>query len=73
MYLIDTNIFIEILLKENKHTECVKFLKSVQRNNIETYFSRFSLYSIELIMRLKLLEQTSSTLTTKFEIMIKVY
>ena len=59
MYLIDTNIFLEILLNQNKSQDCKKFLS----NNIEKLFiSDFSLHSIGVI----LLRQGYSKLYKKF-------
>jgi uncharacterized protein len=47
MYLIDTNIFLEILLKRNKSDLCKKFL----RNNLNQIFiSDFSLHSLGVIL-----------------------
>jgi predicted nucleic acid-binding protein len=47
MYLIDTNIFLEILLKQDRSEECKKFLQS----NIESlHISDFSLHSIGVIL-----------------------
>ena len=47
MYLIDTNIFLEILLKQNKNQDCKVFLS----NNIGNLFiSDFSLHSIGVIL-----------------------
>jgi predicted nucleic acid-binding protein len=47
MYLLDTNIFLEILLKQEKSEECKNFLKS-NVNNI--FISDFSLHSIGVIL-----------------------
>lgn len=46
-YLVDTNVFLEILLDQNKKEICKNFLRS----NIENLFiSDFSLHSIGLIL-----------------------
>lgn len=46
MYLLDTNIFLEILLSQDKKEECKKFLT----DNIENCFiTDFSLHSIGVI------------------------
>ena len=47
MYLIDTNIFLEILLDQVKRGECEKFLSN---NSGQTYISDFSLHSIGVIL-----------------------
>lgn len=46
-YLIDTNIFLEILLEQDKKEECKNFLKT-EINNF--YISDFSLHSIGVIL-----------------------
>ena len=46
-YLIDTNIFLEILLKQKKRTACKKFL-NLHREHIG--ISDFSLHSIGVIL-----------------------
>jgi len=50
MFLIDTNIILEVLLEQERYKECEEFLEKVRRGEIEASISRFSLYSIELIM-----------------------
>ena len=47
MFLVDTNVFLEILLRQNKKESCKKFLD----NNIGNLnFTDFSLYSIGVIL-----------------------
>ncbi len=50
MFLIDANIILEVLLEQERYKECEEFLEKVRRGEIEASISRFSLYSIELIM-----------------------
>jgi len=50
MFLIDANIFLEVLLEQKRYKECEEFLEKVRKGEIEASISRFSLYSIELIM-----------------------
>jgi predicted nucleic acid-binding protein len=50
MYQIDTNIFLEVLLKRKRKDECKKFLKEVKNGEITAIFSHFSLYSIEILL-----------------------
>lgn len=47
MYLIDTNIFLEILLTQEKRDTCKKFLEA---NAGSLYISDFSLHSIGVIL-----------------------
>ena len=47
MYLIDTNIFLEVLLTQEKKETCKKFLDENIKN---LYISDFSLHSIGVIL-----------------------
>jgi len=47
MYLVDTNIFLEILLKQNKNQDCKDFLNE---NIGELCITDFSLHSIGVII-----------------------
>ncbi len=47
MYLLDTNIFLEILLGQEKKDECKKFLIANEDN---IFISDFSLHSIGVIL-----------------------
>ncbi len=52
MYLIDTNIFLELLLKQDRYREVDRFLKNV--NSSDLYVTEFTIYSIGVILfRLK--------------------
>jgi len=63
MYLIDTNIFLEVLLAQKRKKEAKKFLQYVRDGIITAYFSRFSLYSIELLLtKLKLFDELTTFL-----------
>jgi len=54
MYLIDTNIFLEILLDQERGKECEKFLMKVENGEISAVVTSFSLHSIAVILeRLK--------------------
>ena len=44
MYLVDTNIFLETLLDQDKSAEVQSFLRSIDLNII--FMTDFSLYSI---------------------------
>jgi PIN domain nuclease of toxin-antitoxin system len=47
MYLLDTNIFLEILLDQEKSSKCKRFLLS---NENQIFISNFSLHSIGVIL-----------------------
>ena len=47
MFLADTNIFLEILLEQEKISDCKKFLEN---NYSKIYLSDFSLHSIGVIL-----------------------
>jgi len=47
MYLVDTNVFLEILLTQEKQDACRKFLEA---NVGSLYISDFSLHSIGVIL-----------------------
>ena len=49
MYLIDTNIFLEVMLQQQRHDEAKHLLQELQRGNLKGYVSKFSLYSIEIL------------------------
>ena len=49
MYLIDTNIFLEILLEQEKSKECETLINKTIQNN-DFYVSSFTIHSIEVIM-----------------------
>ncbi|MBC8384341.1 MAG: type II toxin-antitoxin system VapC family toxin [Candidatus Cloacimonetes bacterium] len=46
MYLVDTNIFLHILLKKDKHLPAISFLKS----DYELFITEFSIYSICILL-----------------------
>lgn len=50
MYLIDTNIFLEILLDQGKSSECEELLFSIGDLEKQFFVSGFTLHSIEVIM-----------------------
>ena len=53
MYFIDTNIFLEIELKQNKSEQCKEFLKRVLNGEIQAFTSDFNLDSVAVIMGAK--------------------
>jgi len=48
MYLVDTNIIVEILLRQAKAEEAKRFLESTAPENL--FFTEFSLYSLGIIL-----------------------
>lgn len=46
MYLIDTNIFLHVLLKREKYLECLEFLRKA--GNL--HLTKFTLYSISIFL-----------------------
>jgi len=50
MYLIDTNIFLEILLEQEKSRECESLLSKIPDGKILFYVGSFTIHSIEVIM-----------------------
>jgi len=50
LYLIDTNIFLEILLAQEKKDECIALFKEIENDNISAAVTKFSIHSIEVIM-----------------------
>lgn len=49
MYLIDTNIFLEVLLDQDKKPACLRFLENLEAS-IPGLVSAFSLHAIEAIL-----------------------
>jgi predicted nucleic acid-binding protein len=50
MILIDTNIFLELFLGQEKAEDCEKFLETVSRGSIEAIVTRFSIHATEAIL-----------------------
>jgi uncharacterized protein len=50
MYLVDTNIFLEVLLSRAKKEECKNFLKSLRDGEKSGIVTDFSIHSIIVIM-----------------------
>ena len=49
-YLIDTNIFLEVMLSRRRKEECKTLLKTISAGKVKGILTDFSLYSIMLIM-----------------------
>ncbi|MBD3290782.1 VapC toxin family PIN domain ribonuclease, partial [candidate division KSB1 bacterium] len=50
MYLIDTNIFLEILLEQEKADNCIQFFEQLSRQGDLCLVTSYSLHSIETIL-----------------------
>lgn len=50
MYLIDTNIFLEIMLSRDRERECKEFLKMVRRGDFKAVVTDFTIHSILVLM-----------------------
>ncbi len=50
MYLIDTNIFLEVLLDQERSAECQELLETLQNREVLFYVSSFTIHSIEVIL-----------------------
>jgi len=50
MYLVDTNIFLEVLLARKRKSECKKFLKFLKDGRIEGIVTDFTVHSIIVLM-----------------------
>ncbi|MBO3769420.1 MAG: type II toxin-antitoxin system VapC family toxin [Candidatus Brockarchaeota archaeon] len=50
MFLIDTNIFLELFLNREKADECESFLEEVSSGDLEAVVTRFSIHAIEAIL-----------------------
>ena len=48
MYLLDSNLFLELLLNQDSADEVERFLRSVGRDRL--YISEFSLYSVGIVL-----------------------
>lgn len=51
LLLVDTNIILELMLKQEKSNDCEKFLNSVATGDIEATITRFSIHAIEAILK----------------------
>ena len=50
MYFIDTNIFLEIELKQSRSEQCKVFLKKVLSGEVQAFTSDFNLDSVSIVM-----------------------
>ena len=65
MYLIDTNIFLEVMLRRERSKECKKLLELLRDGKINGIVTDFTLHSIIVIFdRFKKLEELKKFLLT---------
>jgi len=50
MYLVDTNIFLEVLLSQRRKDECKKFLGMLRDGKVEGVVTDFTIHSIIVLM-----------------------
>lgn len=50
MYLVDTNIFLEVLLSQRRKDECKKFLGMLRNGKVEGVVTDFTIHSIIVLM-----------------------
>lgn len=50
MLLVDTNIFLELFLGQEKAEECEKFLQKISNGELEAVVSKFTVHAIEAIL-----------------------
>ncbi len=50
MYLIDTNIFLEVMLSQKRKEECKALLNLLKTGKISAVITDFSIYSIMILM-----------------------
>ncbi|MGC9153109.1 MAG: type II toxin-antitoxin system VapC family toxin [Vulcanisaeta sp.] len=50
MYLIDANIFLEVLYRRSRWRECYEFLNKVKAGHIKAYVLRFTIHGISAVL-----------------------
>jgi len=50
MVLIDTNIFLEVFLDQDKSEDCLKLIEKVESGDIKAFITDFSVHSIGIII-----------------------
>ncbi|MGC8832108.1 MAG: type II toxin-antitoxin system VapC family toxin [Thermoproteota archaeon] len=50
MLLVDTNIFLELCLGQDKAEECEKFLQKISSGELEAVVSKFTIHAIEAVL-----------------------
>jgi len=49
-YLVDTNIFVEFLLEQERADESLRVMERIERGELEAYITSFALHSIAVIL-----------------------
>lgn len=49
-YLIDTNIFLEVLLEQDDNDSCLTLLRLIEEGKIQAIVTSFALHSIAIIL-----------------------
>ena len=50
MLLIDTNVFLELMLGRERADECERFLEKVSNGELEAVISKFTVHAIEALL-----------------------
>jgi len=50
VYLIDTNIFLEVLLGRENKEECISLLRMIESGELKAFTTSFMIHSIEVMM-----------------------
>src|SRR3989338_1583513 len=50
MYLLDTNIFLELILNRKNQADCEKLFEAIQDKTIKAICTRFSIYSVCILL-----------------------
>jgi predicted nucleic acid-binding protein len=50
LYLIDTNIFLEAMLKRRHKNDCQALLRMIDKGNVKAFVTTYSIHSIETIL-----------------------
>ena len=48
--VIDTNVFLEFLLQQQRREESIQLMREVEQGRIDAYVTSFSLHSIEVLL-----------------------
>lgn len=75
MTVVDTNIFLEFLLGQERADDCLSAIESLMTTEEEAYISSFSLHSIEVILlRKNLVKELKAFLSAlEYFLFIQVY
>lgn len=48
--VIDTNVFLEFLLLQERREECIALMRKIERDLLDAYVTSFTLHSIEVLL-----------------------